>query len=92
MTDAHTLRHDTGALSGLAEQLRARGDPDSELCRLRITRLAYFKAQSRGCVAGPELIDWLQAEVEIAETVRETASSNTPEHDGAASKRSQPLP
>ena len=86
MTDAHTLTPDTGALSGLAEQLRARGDPDAELCRLRIARLAYFKAQSRGCVAGPELIDWLQAEVEIAEPTRETATSNTSEADGATGK------
>jgi len=87
MTDAHTLTHDTGALSGLAEQLRARGDPDAELCRLRIARLAYFKAQSRGCIAGPELIDWLQAEVEIADTRGETTTSGTARKEGAAGKR-----
>jgi hypothetical protein len=77
MTEAHTLTHDTGALSGLAEQLRARGDPAAELCRLRIARLAYFNAQSRGCAAGPELIDWLQAEVEIARSLPDSITFGT---------------
>ena len=81
MTEAHTLPHDTGALSGLAEQLRSLGDPEAELCRLRIARLAYFKAQSRGCAAGPELIDWLQAEVEIAHTLPEPDTRRTRDKD-----------
>ncbi|MBM4201311.1 MAG: DUF2934 domain-containing protein [Gammaproteobacteria bacterium] len=64
MTETHSSTRDTGALGGLAEQLRSKGNPETELYRLRVAKLAYFKAQVRGCPAGPELIDWLQAEAE----------------------------
>jgi hypothetical protein len=57
--------HDTGALGELASQIKARGDPESELQHLLIGKLAYFRAQARGCPAGPELTDWLQAESEV---------------------------
>jgi hypothetical protein len=61
----HSSTRDTGALGELAEQLKTKGDAGSELLHLLVGKLAYFKAQARGCPAGPEMIDWIQAELEI---------------------------
>ena len=65
MAENNTTIRDTGALGVLAEQIRTKGDPDAELHHLLIARLACSKAQIRGCVAGPESTDWIQAEAEI---------------------------
>lgn len=81
MSEAHSSTRDTGALGGLAEQLKSKGDPAAELFHLRLAKLAYFKAQARGCPAGPELIDWLQAEAELGSDSRgPTARPDTDHH------------
>lgn len=65
MNETNTATRDTGALGVLMEQIRTKGDPNSELFNLLIARLACTKAQARGCAAGPEISDWAQAEAEI---------------------------
>lgn len=40
MSQAHFSTRDIGALGGLSEQLKSRGNPDLELFHLRITKLA----------------------------------------------------
>ncbi len=65
MVESNNTTRDTGALGVLTEQIRVKGDPNSELFNLLIARLACTKAQVRGCAAGPEMADWMQAEAEV---------------------------
>lgn len=84
MAETNTSIRDTGPLGALTEQLRTKGNPDHELLHLQIMELAYFKAQARGCQAGPEMTDWLQAEAEFYATHQRPQSHET--NDGVRSK------
>jgi Protein of unknown function (DUF2934) len=65
MPENNTSTRDTDDAAVLAKRLRTRDDPDAELLQPMIAKLAQSKAQARGCRAGPEMSDWLEAEFEI---------------------------
>ncbi|MGZ8190436.1 MAG: DUF2934 domain-containing protein [Methylococcaceae bacterium] len=47
-------------------------------CFTRIAEIAYYKAESRGFVAGHELEDWFEAEQEFTLKFREQATKQKP--------------